>query len=106
MTKTAEKWIQEYTEAHPPSERHPDDLGAPAGQPFTHEDHLFISPDHLARWIRGNGNLKTGPFDARDMIKAQGGMPTGISQRIPWQPDSGYQNIVYRFWRIPHPPIR
>lgn len=100
MTKSDTNWVEEYLETHSPKEAERDIPVVPAGWPFTQHGALHISPEHLSRWIRGQGEIKTGPIAAAKILKSQGGTPSGLSQRTicPGQKDQ-----TYRFWRMPEP---
>ena len=100
MTKSDTNWLEKYLETHSPKEAEPDIPVVPAGWPFTQHGTLHVSPEHLSRWIRGQGEIKTGPTAAARILKSQGGTPSGLSQRtiIP-----GQIHQTYRFWKIPEP---
>ena len=100
MTKSDTNWLEKYLETHSPREAERDIPVVPAGWPFTQHGALHISPEHLSRWIRGQGEIKTGPTAAAKILKYQGGTPSGLSQRtiVP-----GQIHQTYRFWRMPEP---
>ena len=97
MTKSDTNWLEKYLETHSPKEAEPDIPVVPAGWPFTQHGTLHVSPEHLSRWIRGQGEIKTGPTAAARILKSQGGTPSGLSQRtiIP-----GQIHQTYRFWKM------
>ena len=98
MSDNPDQWFNQYIQEAPPVEDTEDGPTSSGGRPFTREDGLFVSPDHLARWMRGQGEVTTGPNEARQIIEAQGGTPSGMAVRITWP---GISHTTCRFWRIP-----
>ena len=98
MKDNPDQWFNQYVQEMPPVEDTEDGPTSSGGRPFTREGDLFISPDHLARWMRGQGMVATGPNEARQIIETQGGTQSSRAVRIIWP---GISHTTCRFWRIP-----
>lgn len=64
--------VNRYLAAHPPVTVETDEFGLnrPAnGTPHLRDNHLHISADHFARWLRANHDLQTGPNAAVKILK-------------------------------------
>ena len=98
MNDNPDQWFNQYIQQVPPVEDTQDGPTSSGGRPFTRKGDLFVSPDHLARGMREQGRVTTGPNEARQIIEAQGGTPSGRAVRITWP---GISHATYRFWRTP-----
>ena len=67
--------VEEYLSENPPATISEDDysenLDLPQnGTPFPTQQELHISVHHLARWLRANRDLQTGPADALILLNS------------------------------------